>query len=76
MTWKRLLVQIAWFISAVRLAHFVKNTESSRTVALIWELDVILESGEERLTTAGWQANMDRQGRGITVAPVVGRMAR
>ncbi|TYI88998.1 hypothetical protein E1A91_D03G022800v1 [Gossypium mustelinum] len=24
----------------------------------------------------GWQANMDRQGRGITVAPVVGRMAR
>ncbi|TYH29013.1 hypothetical protein ES288_A02G190400v1 [Gossypium darwinii] len=24
----------------------------------------------------GWQANMDRHGRGITVAPVVGRMAR
>ncbi|XWS45283.1 hypothetical protein CRYUN_Cryun15aG0123400 [Craigia yunnanensis] len=24
----------------------------------------------------GWQANMDRQGRGITIAPVVGRMAR
>ncbi|XVF17703.1 hypothetical protein REPUB_Repub10bG0146600 [Reevesia pubescens] len=24
----------------------------------------------------GWQANMDRQGRGIKVAPVIGRMAR
>ncbi|OMO56693.1 hypothetical protein CCACVL1_26354 [Corchorus capsularis] len=24
----------------------------------------------------GWNANMDRQGRGVTVAPVVGRMAR
>ncbi|KAK6258504.1 hypothetical protein SCA6_012978 [Theobroma cacao] len=34
------------------------------------------DMGIGKLARFCWQANMDRQGRGITVAPVVGRMAR
>ena len=38
MTWRRTPVWIAWFTSAVKLVHFVRNIESLGAVVLIWEL--------------------------------------
>ena len=37
MTWRRTPVWIAWFTSAVKLVHFVRNIENLGAVVLIWE---------------------------------------